>query len=355
MIEYRTELKKILQLVDFSKLEDQVNTVAKLSSEKELAIFFVDCVYLKSVVQLIIDDHWIQNKNTHSDIHFDRFIKKFLEAELKPVLFLHSFFQEAQITDMPVAAKALVQTEELLIKFIKSKPYPFQKTFLQSALIKMSELFELEHQLSANRTEDEGEAKLSLYRTFDVIDRIFELDYILNEVPEIDQKERLYEGAGLGVQSSYATTVLALQYLNLPKGSKFIDLGSGYGRIGLVLGLMRPDIQFTGYEYVAERVEIANKARTHLTLDQHVRFIAQDLVSTDFKIPVADTYYIFDAFTDASYSIIMPQIEEMTLHKRITVVTKGNARKWMKSQFWSAPQEFSGGNLCVFRSSSRPR
>lgn len=353
MSEYKNELKKILSLVELETLPDQVNAITKLIGEKDLASFFVDTVYLRNVISYIIDEHWIQSKNSSADIYFDRFIKKFFEAELKPLLFLHSYFLTTNIEEMPTAVKALIQTEKLVIAFIKSKPYAFQKTVLQVALQRMSELYELEHQLNSDEETEKNNSgtKLSLYRTFDVLDQIFDLGYLTNEVSEIDQKERIYEGAGVGVQSSYATTLIALRYLNLGKGSKFIDLGSGYGRIGLVIGLMRPDIQFTGYEFVKERVEIANTAAKNFGLDQHVQFTMQDLSSPDFKIPLADTYYIFDAFTDATYKTIIEQLQALTEHKKITVVTKGNAKLWMSKNYWSGPQEFNDGNLCFFRSS----
>lgn len=350
MIEYKSELTKIISRSDLDGLQDQINSISKFISEKDLANFFVDTIYLQSVIQLIIEDHWIQSQKSETEIQFRHFIKKFFSAELKPLLYLHSFFADATLENMHTAAKALIETEKMLIACIKSKPAEFQKKILQVTLMLMSELYETEHQFNTKQKSNPESAKLSLYRSFDVLDQIFELNYLQNEVAHIDQKERLYEGAGLGVQSSYATTLLALRYLNLGKGSKFIDLGSGYGRVGLVLGLMRPDIQFTGYEFVKERVEIANKACQSLKIDTHVHFITQDLSLPEFKIPQADTYYIFDAFTDASYVTILEQLQEIAQLKKITVVTKGNAKLWLKNKYWTEPQEFNDGNLCFFRS-----
>ncbi len=353
MIEYKSELKKILLLTEFDTLEAQLNSISKVISEKDLANFFIDSIYLKSVIQYMADEYWIQSQAAPAEVSFDRFVKKFFSAELKPLLFLHSFFSDSNIDGLHSAKKVLVQTEKILLNIIKTKSYPYQKTLLQISLQRMSEIFELEYQLNSPQKKKKDDSKISLYRSFDILDKVFELDYILNETPSADQKERLYEGAGLGVQSSYATTLIAMRYLNLGKGSQFIDLGSGYGRIGLVVGLMRPDIKFIGYEYVSERVEVANKASRNLQLDQHVRFITQDLSDPHFKIPAADTYYIFDSFTDETYATIMAQLQELTQQRKITVVTKGNAKNWIKSQFWSEPQEFNDGNLCLFRSKAR--
>lgn len=351
MIEYKSELQKLILLKELNDLESHLNPLMKIINEKDLASFFVESLYLKNVIQLIIDDYWIQSKT--SEIPFDRFIKKFFTAELKPLLFLHSFFQDTNVIELRSSLKALEKTETILLKNIKAKTPAFQKNFLQIALRQMSELIEHEHQINSERDKDSQDAKLSLYRAFDVLDQIFELEYLLNEVPEKDQKERLYEGAGIGVQSSYATTLMALRYLNASKGARFIDLGSGYGRIGLVVGLMRPDIQFTGYEFVKERVDIANHSTAQLDLNSHVNFVTQDLSDINFKIPEAEIYYIFDSFTDASYDFIINQLNEMTPHKKMIVVTKGNAKLWMQSQYWSAPQEFNDGNLCFFRSKTK--
>lgn len=355
MIEYKSELQKILLLTEFDKLEAQLNSIFKFISEKDLAGFFIDSVYLKSVLQHVIDEHWIQTKNSGNELHFERFIKKFFNAELKPLLFLHAFFSDSSIEGMHVAVKALAHTEKTFLTFIKSKPYSFQKIFLQISLQRMSDLFEIEHQMSSIEKKNESDATLSLYRAFDVLDQIFGLDYLLDEKAGIDQKERLYEGAGVGVQSSYASILLALRYLNLAKGSHFTDLGSGYGRVGLVVGLMRPDIHFTGYEFVKDRVDIANTVATHLQLNKNVRFVSQDLANPDFKIPFAETFYIFDSFTDVTYALVMEQLQEMSQQKKIIVVTKGNSKLWMKNKFWSEPQEFSGGNLCFFRSRAAPK
>lgn len=348
-------LNKILLQPEIASTEldsfaTQLNTLDGFLNEKEWAGLFVDTLYLKTVLQFVIEDHWLQNRNSTAPLQFDRFIKKYFEMELKPLRYLHPFFESSAIDNMHGASKAIARAERHLLEKIKSKSYEFKRLFMQSSLQRMSELFEHEFQMNSDDRKKVDDARLSLYRTFDVLDEIFELNYLQNEVASIDQKERLYENAGLGVQSSYATTLLALRYLNLPKGSRFIDLGSGYGRIGLVLGLMRPDIQFIGYEFVKERVDIANKASTHFQLNSHVQFRTQDLSQSEFKIPVADTYYIFDSFAEASYAIILEQLQEMTQHRRITVVTKGNAKLWLKNQYWLEPQEFNGGNLCFFRS-----
>lgn len=350
MIDYKELLKNTI----FPK--SSVDTIERLElyfpqfNEKELSHLFIDTKYLNAMIQVIIDDLWIQTKKTDQNLIFEKFIKRFFEFELKPLLFLQSTFQTADLDLLKNAFTICSEIEKRLLSFTKSKPNAFKKIFLQFGLQKMSELFEIEYQLNLNRKKTDDRAQLSLYRTFDDIDQVLDLEYITDEQALSEQKERLYEGAGLGVQSSYATILLALRYLNLKKGSHFVDLGSGYGRLGFVLGLLRPDVQFTGFEFVTERVQRCNTICANLNINKQTEFITQDLSALDFKIPKAQFYYIFDSFTDSTYQHIIQQLQSIAEHQNITVITKGNARLWFNNKSWSEPQEFNGANLCFFRS-----
>ena len=138
MIEYKSELPKILLLTQLDNLEDQISSITESINEKDLAHFFVDSIYLSSVLHLIIDDYWIQSQNSSSEIQYDRFIKKFLSAELKPLLFLHAFFTSTDIVGLRTAKKTATQVEKFIVSRIKSKPADFQKIFLQISFQKMS-------------------------------------------------------------------------------------------------------------------------------------------------------------------------------------------------------------------------
>lgn len=350
MRSYKFELSKLLWQTDLDVFLAECKAFLENIGPKELAHLFVDVAFLRSAMKFVEEEHWRQSHKSENEISFPKFIKKFFKLELTPVLFLHADLENSSIEGIRLAGKNAVLIETALVHHLKTKSYADQKVFSTMTLQLMSELFEFEHQMNLQKTEDGTDIGLSLYRTFDVLDKIFELNYILEEETEITQKERLYEGAGLGVQSSYVTTLMALRYLNPPKNSRFVDLGSGYGRVGLVVGLMRPDINFIGYEYVEGRVSIANQTCANLNINQHVHFHTQDLSATSFQIPPADAYYIFDSFSEETYKHVLARLQEIALNKKITVVTKGNARLWFKNTNWSSPQEFNGGNLCLFRS-----
>ena len=201
----------------------------------------------------------------------------------------------------------------------------------------------------------------SIYRAFDELDRAFAIDYGLDigMFTDPENAERLYEGAGLGVQTSYMTLVLALETLRLPHGSKVIDLGSGYGRMGLVVGLLRPDLEFTGYEFVPHRVAASKASADHAGVGARVRFITQDLSLADFAIPAADAYYLYDPFTEETYVHVFSQLKEIGRKRDIAIVTKGRASAWVAKALtgaeasWESDQTLDLGTLGIFR--SRPQ
>jgi hypothetical protein len=77
-----------------------------------------------------------------------------------------------------------------------------------------------------------------MYRAFDGVDELLAIDYSSEELLESAgrRSERLYENSGVRVQTSYMTIIKVLAHLQLSEGAHLVDLGSGYGRVGLTAG-----------------------------------------------------------------------------------------------------------------------
>lgn len=319
----------------------------------ELAELFVDMAFLSSAVRCYLDEHWLQKKVVGFSL--EKLNESLFANELLPIAYLKDFFSKSSLKDIrPIEEKAQ-KFESQVVHHVMGLSYQDQKVFLKKTLGMMAELFQIESDLQADKKLNDRHLALSLYRTFDRLDEIFHLEYSADLGMKVDpeQAERLYEGAGVGVQSGYSSVVTALQKLNLPRGARFIDLGSGYGRVGLIVGLMRPDLDFIGFEFVEHRVVISQESSRNLGLDDHVRFVSQDLSRADFRIPAAEVYYLYDPFTEETYKYVLEQLVEYGRHKEIVIVTKGNARTWLtevaKKNEWATPVEFDSGNLCFFK------
>lgn len=325
----------------------------------ELAEIFVDSAFLLSAVTFLRDEHWLSQKNkTLSEVSgLNEFLGSYFAKELSFISYLNATVSAvATVAQLKTVEKSAHQIEVCAILEMKKRSYGEQKRFAQHALQLMSQAFQLEAQSQSDKKLLGQHLGLSLYRTFDRLDELFVLNYQADVGMKTDLAgtERLYEGAGVGVQSGYSTVVTALNHLRLVQGDRFIDLGSGYGRVGLIVGLMCPDIEFVGYEFVPHRVDIANRATQNLGLEKNVEFFTQDLSLKNFVIPEAAVYYMYDPFSEETYKHVLDQLIVIGRKRPITIVTKGNARKWLADivncEGWRHVEEHDSGNLCFFRS-----
>lgn len=195
-----------------------------------------------------------------------------------------------------------------------------------------------------------------LYRAFDGLDEVLEIDYLeaLERMPKATGTERLYEGGGMGVQTSYSTLMKVLQHLRLSENAHLVDLGSGFGRVGLATGLWREDLRFSGYEFVDHRVAASNASAERAGLSDRVRFLQQDLSDPSFKIPAADAYYLYDPFTACTYQYVFARLLELSRERKISVIAKDGARRkfqgWMNESDWYPPESLDEGTIHLFRS-----
>lgn len=195
-----------------------------------------------------------------------------------------------------------------------------------------------------------------LYRAFDKIDDVLGLEYSSDTgmVVSPTGTERLYENSGAGVQTSYVTIFNVLDHLNLPKGAHLVDLGSGFGRVGLVTGLWREDLRSTGYEYVEHRVKASRASADRAGISSRVQFFTQDLSDEQFEIPSADAYYLYDPFSAGTYEHVFAQIEKISQRRPVVIIAKGGARaaflKCVDGSRWSEPVSRDENTLMVFHS-----
>lgn len=254
------------------------------------------------------------------------------------------------------AQKELAGLEDQQLETVRQLPLEEQKDFLRFTFERMRELFVYEDFQQRQAEADLVHLGPSLYRTFDRLDQVlglsYEADYQMKG--NLPSCERLYEGAGPGVQSGYSTVLLAIAGVELHSGDCWIDLGSGYGRVGLILGMLRPDVKFLGYEYVEHRVRMANQLSEKWGQQGHTFFHTQDLAEPDFQIPPAQVYYLYDPFSEATYLAVLAQLLKISRDQKIVIITKGNARVPLlelgRRESWPPPREFHAGNLCLFHS-----
>lgn len=317
------------------------------------ARLFIRSLFLTAALENLVERHWMMARESSAP-SFSDFVVSALGRELAPFQFLADVW--TSFTPESLKSKALILASlrrDLVAESRDASPQAFRE-FVTAAVREMKTLCAFEESWRERREKEPSLLPASLYRAFEAMDEIFGLNYDDAGMTS-SATERLYEGSGARVQTSYPQIFTALAQLGLPRGSRLIDLGSGFGRVGLIAGLVRDDLDCIGYEYVPHRVAVAQAAANRAGIGERSRFFAQDLASETFVIPEADAYYLYDPFTESTYERVVQRIFEVGREKPVTVVTKGASADWFRRAQgeWAGPELCDGGTILIFRSKSQ--
>lgn len=122
------------------------------------------------------------------------------------------------------------------------------------------------------------------------------------------------------LQTPYPEIRMMLSLLDLQNEQTVIDLGAGYGRMGLVLAQFYPKVNFIGYEISMERVQEGNRFFSDL---ENIKLIHADISRTDFSIPAVDVYFIYDFGDLESIIRVIDQLKKISMKRAIRVIGRG--------------------------------
>lgn len=110
--------------------------------------------------------------------------------------------------------------------------------------------------------------------------------------------------------------------LELRPDDLVVDLGAGYGRLGILLKVLHPEVKFLGYELVEERVQEGNRILAKHNCSNANLFV-QDLTESTFKLPLADVYFLYDYGKVSHIRQTLKEIEKFTDKHHFQVVARG--------------------------------
>ena len=128
------------------------------------------------------------------------------------------------------------------------------------------------------------------------------------------------------LQTPYNELRLLCEHLNPAANTTMVDLGAGYGRLGLVLAGLFPEVHFLGLEYVPERVLEGSRVLESLGCSR-ARLMIQDLAASDFSLPEAEYYFLYDFGNVSQIRRTLSQMEEMALKKNFKVIARGKGSR----------------------------
>ncbi len=124
------------------------------------------------------------------------------------------------------------------------------------------------------------------------------------------------------LNTPYSELIEMCEILSPGKGELLVDLGAGYGRLGIVLHSLFSDTRFLGYELVAERVEEGNRVLKTFKVGDPSLF-QQDLMDPKFSLPTADCYFIYDFGKVDHIRHTLLELEKKTSHHHFRVIARG--------------------------------
>jgi hypothetical protein len=354
-------------------------SAAAESTPSEWGHCYIHSLYITGVAQALIEKHWLLTHNLAvEEPAFSDFLNTAFDRELSNLKYLKPLSAHLSVEGLMSLSRSLEALAQEIIGRVSNFSNPDYLEFLEEAVRLMSELCNFEDDLEGERDAADSRLQVRLaadptlkwpssrahpreaflpsvsYRSFDKMDKIFQFNFESDRQDFPKSRERLYEGGGALVQTSYSTIFSALRNMQLPMGAHLMDLGSGFGRVGLLAGLWRKDLRFTGYEFVLNRVSGSTRAAGRAGLSDRVSFQQQDLADRSFEIPEADAYYMYDPFCAETYPLILARLNALSRSRRITVVTKADASAWFQKQMargnWAPAEKHDCGTLLMFRS-----
>ncbi len=131
------------------------------------------------------------------------------------------------------------------------------------------------------------------------------------------------------LQTPYSEIIEMIDYLKPTKDQSWLDLGAGYGRMGLTLGFLKPDVDFTGYEYVQARVDEGNRLFSQWNLAR-AKMKQADISKNDFELEPADLYFLYDFGSKDDIYKVFEKLRILAQERPIQVVARGRGvRSWI--------------------------
>lgn len=129
------------------------------------------------------------------------------------------------------------------------------------------------------------------------------------------------------LNTPYAELSEMCDLINPDPDQLVVDLGAGYGKLGLVLHRKFPKARFLGLELVKERVLEGQRIFKEMECSL-AQIFEQDLMDSEFRLPVADYYFLYDFGKTEHIRITLRQLEELAdKNHHFKVIARGKGSR----------------------------
>ncbi len=158
---------------------------------------------------------------------------------------------------------------------------------------------------------------------------VIEKGLIQKEEYRVDRAKSKTSWIGLDpatLQTPYTEIRYMLSTLSLQPGDTIVDLGAGYGRMGLVLAKHYPETFFLGIESVKERAEEGTRVFRKHELPR-ARMLHQDLCQDSTSLPYGEIFFLYDLSTPENIAKVLEKLKTMAKRNKFTLVGRGRSTR----------------------------
>jgi hypothetical protein len=177
------------------------------------------------------------------------------------------------------------------------------------------------------------------------------LDVFINGVLDIGyppEETRALQSGMIGYHPTPARVILALiEHARLQMDDVFYDLGSGLGRVALLVGLLTA-AQARGIEYEPAYCAYAQERADHLRLSR-VAFLNVDAREADYTD--GTVFFLYTPFTGHLLRAVLAQLAAVARRRPITLAAYGACTHDVAQQDWlqvTVQQTFAHDTLALF-------
>lgn len=157
------------------------------------------------------------------------------------------------------------------------------------------------------------------------------------------------------LQTPYSDLFNALQLLTDYPIRRVVDIGAGYGRVGLVMSSLFPDSEFIGFEILKKREQEANRIFSSLGLN-NCKVYLENVLEEGFTLPKAEVYFIYDFSEITDISKILDQLKSRIHVEDFFLITKGDRMDQLLEvkykPFWITNGILKIGDLKIYSSNT---
>ncbi|MBC97885.1 MAG: hypothetical protein CME63_09050 [Halobacteriovoraceae bacterium] len=155
------------------------------------------------------------------------------------------------------------------------------------------------------------------------------------------------------LQTPYNDIYEALESLSQYPIERIVDIGCGYGRVGLVMNSLFPNAEFIGYEVLKQRAREANRVYEQLDLE-NCEVLLENVLDDAFKLPKAQIYFIYDFSEMHDLCVILDELVKRVNDYQFYLITVGERIDYLIERkykpFWITNGFIKRGALKIYSS-----